>query len=355
MISLHTVNHASARHERSRCRTGADVRRGMTLVELLMTLTIMTVLLAVSIPVIRPAFEDRTLREAARQVNAFFAGARARAAATGRPVGVWLDRKVDASNGTSYCSELFMAEAAPPFSGATINSRAQVNASTGELVLSTVDQSVLRTLLHVNEVFRIQFDFKGPRYFGRRNGAAPEFAIDISGGVPPGTEVAANNRGLAYAITRAPTKSSVAPLVLPGDAVIDLEASGLGSDGNQMRANPDPDNPLPIVVEFSPSGTVDYVFLNNVSLEPFSPVFLLLGRRSKVVPADPDAVNLSDPEISNLADAKNLWMIVGHRTGSVVTTECADTSFMPNDATAASDRIRAAREIARSMVRMGGR
>ena len=60
--------------------------RGMTLVELMMVISIMTILMAVAIPLIRPAFQDRQLREASRQINAFFAGAKARAAETGRPL-----------------------------------------------------------------------------------------------------------------------------------------------------------------------------------------------------------------------------------------------------------------------------
>ena len=58
-------------------------RHGLTLVELLMVITIMTILMVVAIPMIRPAFQDRNLREAARQVNTFLRVAQARAARTG--------------------------------------------------------------------------------------------------------------------------------------------------------------------------------------------------------------------------------------------------------------------------------
>ncbi len=96
-------------------------RHGMTLVELLMVIGIMTLLLAVSIPMIRPAFQDRYMREAARQVNAFsLAGAK-----HGRPSWddrwrVWIER-VDATElGSRHATRLYLAEVAASFTGASL-------------------------------------------------------------------------------------------------------------------------------------------------------------------------------------------------------------------------------------------
>ena len=100
--------------------------QGMTLVELLMVISIMTILLVVAIPMIRPAFQDRNLREASRMVNAFFAGAKARAAETGRPVGVWIERLDGTAMGARTARRLYIAEVAPSFSGSTLSSRAGV-------------------------------------------------------------------------------------------------------------------------------------------------------------------------------------------------------------------------------------
>ena len=87
-------------------------RRGMTLVELLMVVATMTLLMAIAIPMVRPAFQNRQLREAARQTNAFFAGAMARAGETGRPVGVWIEAS-GVPGDPQYATRLYLAEVAP--------------------------------------------------------------------------------------------------------------------------------------------------------------------------------------------------------------------------------------------------
>ena len=97
----------------------------MTLVELLMVVTIMTILMAVAIPMVRPAFQNRQLREATRQINAFFAGAMARAAETGRPVGVWIEAS-GVPGDPQYATRLYLAEVAPSFTGAALGSRATI-------------------------------------------------------------------------------------------------------------------------------------------------------------------------------------------------------------------------------------
>ena len=64
------------------------IRSGLTLVELMVVVVILVILVGVVLPLAQPALKGREIREAARQVNTMFASARARAAATGRPVGV---------------------------------------------------------------------------------------------------------------------------------------------------------------------------------------------------------------------------------------------------------------------------
>ena len=142
--------------------------RGLTLVELLMVISIMVILMAVAIPRIRPAFQDRNIREASRQVNAFFSAAQARAAGTGRPVGVWMERRADTLDGGRVHSvQLFMAEVPPSFTGAIWNERVQV-ASTGVIGFSLLDLPILESLIGIGDAFSIRFDHKGPAYVGTR-------------------------------------------------------------------------------------------------------------------------------------------------------------------------------------------
>ena len=92
--------------------------------------------------------------------------------------------------------------------------------------------------------------------------------------------------------------------------------------------------------------------MNYTAFEPTGPVFLLIGRRAKVV--DPTTPEFVDPESSNLADPANLWLTVNHRTGVVTTEDNASTLGLPSSATFV-DRIKGAREFARGSRQKGGR
>ncbi len=330
----------------------------MTLIELLMVISIMTLLMAVAIPAVRPAFKDRTLREAARQVNTFIAGARARAQAVGRPVGVWIERLDGTTMGSRSATMLYMAEVAPPFMGGTIDSRVMVM-PTGNLVFSAgFDGSILATMVAVGETFSIKFDHKGFLYIGDRLpdvAGNPVFQIVLPTGVPPGASV--GGPGLPFEITRAPVRSPVKPLELPGDAVIDLGVSGYGTRTNQFDSqfNPSPLPPpllpitqSPVIITFTPAGNVDWVFVRNTSFRPFGTLHLLIGRRAQVV--DPWTANFATlGDDANLSNLTSLWVSIGHQTGRVLTAE--------NDVAAGAtlaERIRAARSFARDAIRMGG-
>ncbi len=139
-------------------------RHGMTLIELLVVLTIITLLFAVAVPLMRPAFEDRNLREATRQVNALIAGARARAAQSGRPAGIWFERIDDSPIGARSSYQIFQAEVAPSFTGATIGSRAWVDDTANKLMLPPADAQILRTIVQPGETFSIKFDYKAFTY-----------------------------------------------------------------------------------------------------------------------------------------------------------------------------------------------
>jgi type II secretory pathway pseudopilin PulG len=330
----------------------------MTLIELLMVISILTVLLAVSIPMIRPAFQDRNLREAARQVNIFFAGAKARAAEQGRPVGVWIERFDPTTElGTRHATRLYMAEVAASFTGASLDSRATVTPTgiVGTLNLPAADDMILRTIIAPGEKFTIKFDHKGFDYFGLRQAAGP-FEIQIPLGVPAGA--AATGPGLTYEITRGPTRSSVSPLTLPGDSVIDLSLSGTGTTGREMdSAAVAPWVATPIIIMFAPTGRVDYVYLAGKAFQPFAPLHLLIGRKAKVV--NPLTTDVANPQTTNLGDPTSLWITISERTGSILTSDNADTSFVPPATPPPpfdpSVRLKAAREFARSSVQKGGR
>src|SRR5204863_4766980 len=65
-------------------------RPAYTIAEMLIVMTIMLMLVAVTLPAIKNVMQEGNSREASRQLNAYFAMAKARALQTGRPCGVMM-------------------------------------------------------------------------------------------------------------------------------------------------------------------------------------------------------------------------------------------------------------------------
>jgi type II secretory pathway pseudopilin PulG len=101
---------------------------GLTLIELLVVVFIMMIFVAAAAPLVNPATSDRKVREASRQLNAFFAEAKAHAAQRGRPVGVAFDRVFAKNEGTrdpNIISRLYLVEVPPLYTGDTLSSTVQ--------------------------------------------------------------------------------------------------------------------------------------------------------------------------------------------------------------------------------------
>ena len=164
-----------------RTRNAANTRRAaFTVVELLIVLGIIALLIAVAIPLIQPALKDRRMREASRQLNAFFAGAKARAAERGRHVALWFERDPNFPN---RCLDIYMAEVPPPYAGDVAGARAVVRfnpalaTALGNTLMWQLDFAYNVTqnaanstlvdtysLVRVGESFLIRFDNQGPQY-----------------------------------------------------------------------------------------------------------------------------------------------------------------------------------------------
>ena len=240
----------------------------MTLIELLLVVFILVALAAAIIPAIRPAFASRKTREAARQINGYFVGAKARAAAVGRPVGIWIERVVP---GSGASMNLFIAEQPAPYAGdldparaavVDIQPRPQLPAPNGRrmtiwFVNSTSMYSDDENLRLVNPGDQIIFGYGGLRYDIVRVGAvnqvisfvelylAPNVPIPpitpqipyIDVNQPPSILVSFNGinynvpRGIEFfgapfQIFRQPRKTNSRPLALPNGVVLDLTNSG---------------------------------------------------------------------------------------------------------------------------------
>jgi prepilin-type N-terminal cleavage/methylation domain-containing protein len=103
--------------------------RGLTLIELLVAIVIITTLVAAVIPAMTPTTSERRIREAARGLNTFIATQQARALTGRRQLGIGLkklsfDTKREADRGV--CLEVYAVEQPAPFMGFDSNSAARV-------------------------------------------------------------------------------------------------------------------------------------------------------------------------------------------------------------------------------------
>ena len=89
---------------------GRAIRRGITLVELLVAISIIAILMAVGARMIDFSVDDRRTVEAGRAITIFFGSARNRAMETGRPCGVMLRRV----GGLPQCATVLEQVEVPP-------------------------------------------------------------------------------------------------------------------------------------------------------------------------------------------------------------------------------------------------
>ena len=327
-------------------------RAAFTLIELMIVVVIAIILMAVTLPTIKYSIEEGKLREAARQINAFFASAKAHATATGRHGGVWLEleRIGDPTTalGVYQCSQIYLAEVPAPYGGDYLNSRAVVRNAIGDTnpldptasawLLDFADSPGMPPeplnapsvaslmadpggLIKRGDKFGIRFDNKGYLFAAFRSTSDGRCYITNNGIVPPranglpsGTNPSA---GYSFQIFRQPQRIGQ-PLEFPQGVVLDMSYSGVSPSGYQFEAAKER-----VLVMFAPTGGVSSVSFvhqqtgNVVEDTESSKLFLLVGRTENME-TGPAWTNVA---ASNLVDGSNLWVAVNRRTGSVATVE----------------------------------
>src|SRR5438874_217398 len=133
-----TTERASSMHPSRQLR-----RPAYTIAEMLVVMTIMLMLVAITLPAIKNVMQEGHSREASRQLNAYFAMAKARALQTGRPCGVMMmcDLPLGIAEPTApsagnlptwpskLITKLYLAEVPQPYSGSTIGARGRITTS----------------------------------------------------------------------------------------------------------------------------------------------------------------------------------------------------------------------------------
>lgn len=274
------------RVEQSAC---ARQRRGLTLVELLVVIVILSMVTVATIPLMQPPSGERKIREAARNVATTFELARARATETGRPAGVWIEPQNKGPNGEIEAYKLYLCDMPPPYSGDTTTSAAKIENNGAQITLSNSGSAT--SLVKYGD--RIRFNFRGPYYrIGGGtdgNNIGGTFSIDVNQ-APDFAPPPANANNVPFEILRQPVKSSINPTILPTTApasVIDLTQSGVGNDIGPMghaTAFGHGNNGRPVIITFTPAGQVHQIAHydgDDIEMDPPSSTIYLFVRLRK--------------------------------------------------------------------------
>ncbi len=369
-------------------------RSGFTLIELLIVVTILIMVTVAAIPLLGPSTRGRQVREAARELSAYIAGARAKALEIGRPAGIWLERfprppanasqadlqALSETGGLHFCVNVYTAITPPPYSGDTLDSRVVVqNGRVTKFVPATGWMGLVRPgdLMKLNFQGRLyQIQVTDPSVVDERGYLKPNSLqagwllspVDFnSDPVVPNTPLT----GVPYQIFRQPVRSNDAPLQLPGTAVIDLDLSGLDSrpagqigptkfSGGTFAAVPTPGSGTPtidtnpVIIMFGPGGALDRIYYRGGQfIIPTEPVFLLVGRREKVYPGEPQESSEEQGVQFNYQDTGHWCLSLGHQTGRITVTELA--VFDDPSPLTGSNPLAKARHFARLAQSTGGR
>jgi len=334
----------------------------MTLVELLVVVTIIMLLAALTLPRLRPEMERSRVREAARSIQLYLSSARSQAMATGRTCGVQIER-LPAEWGCSM--SLTQVETPPLYGGDTVGAIATVRQSAppvpGKFYYCTITMSP-PPLVPLFRLDQIQVGYQGlwitldnNNAAGGASGAITNPArltgyVDASRGEIPAWS--AQPISGPFSVKRWPTKSIAPALQLPSPACIDLTWSGVDPvNGSAPTWFLSKKSNMPVTIMFATNGSVDkiYVTVNSAAGETYhevkvaSPIYLLVGTRENVV--NPPTPGNQSTNLNNIA---NLWVAINAATGMTFVTDMA-ASGTDNNALTAS------RAFARESSAMGGK
>jgi type II secretory pathway pseudopilin PulG len=238
---------------------------GMTLVELLVVIVLVTTLVTTVIPIISPGGDDKRLREASRNLNAYLQGAQARAIETGRPFGVAFQRlSADTERGAdnAVCIRAEYVEVPPHYSGFSPTSAVRIARSTlynppgnntldgpdevGTVWVQFVQRGTTATGMPpgwCGDLTPPQFfrpgdtlEVQGRRYTLQNNQGSPDPSAVAAGGYFPANT--GTNTALMLLATPEGTPPSLPPSMLPA------LPTAFDNAGNEIAATSTPTSPF---------------------------------------------------------------------------------------------------------------
>lgn len=355
-------------------RTYRDFRGGMTLVELLVVLGVLSILLGIAATAVKTGTRGKKQREAARQVNAYIAAAQARAIQLNRPVGVEVVRNVRSSTGTgtpdiglvNTSLLMYTIETPPTYAGdtstATVNVSPVVKPTTmdpnydplapqGYFTVEFWD-SATTSMVTVPDFIRngdqIRLGYRGPVYRIVGDVKTMPAPNHIHVTWDPGQPEPAHTSTITvpFQIFPQPIRSMATPLQLPTDMCIDLSCSGTGNTGREFAAWNGTGGYNSIRFTFSPRGNIYRIYFDDGFAEyPQGNIHMLVGKYDQAVDTTeilgtngldddvtfgsvnykwfiyPGAVNTDFADLTtNLGDGTSMWVSVNYITGQVSTT-----------------------------------
>jgi type II secretory pathway pseudopilin PulG len=317
-------------------------------------LVILMIMASATIPRLRPMADRSRTREASRSVHLAVDSARNLAMTTGRSCGVMIERL---PSNTSCAMTLTQVETPPPYAGDSLTSGGTVTLTSTDnyyyyvrfAFLTSVDGSLAPPLVNTGDL--IQFNFQGPWYTITSIAGGSLGAQVVRSQVQniPWTATASSSP-VPYKIMRRPVKSAAAALQLPSPAVIDLTASGTdAAQGSIPACWGGGGETQPLVILFSPNGSVDRVYYESYNVQVTQPIYLLVGKI--------DGVNPLAGGVANVADLNSVWVAINPATGLVITTDMDSTSDPNLSAAEKADStgLSAGRHFARQSDAMGGK
>lgn len=325
---MHILRFFPVRSNRSACR-------GLTLVELLVVITIFIMLVAVVLPLAKPALKGRSAREASRQLTTILMAAQAKAISLRRPQGILL-RLNDPQGNDSACYSVTAIQYPPPTFKSFVSLGIPDPTTPFRIGITAADYSILARLVGERQkfLFRIGNDFTPYAFLGVSS-AAPYWVelgpmLSTSGAtgttavmtmMPPSVKQGDTLRMFVFP-PASPRYASGGTVQFPAGAYVDLRLSGVGMT-KQIPISPTINQ---CSILFGPDGKVAWIHTqlrdvvsgvvyppSNLPIQPMratEDIHLLVSNAKRKQANDP-----------LLPTAGSLWVSINPRTGGVRTSE----------------------------------
>jgi prepilin-type N-terminal cleavage/methylation domain-containing protein len=306
-------------------------RRGMSLIELLVVVSIIGLLAATVIPSLASSSESRRTREAARTISSFISRAQSRA--IGRRE--WSGFSIfPASASSSAGVDIAFAETPPVYRGPTAGSMVDVVVSGLGGTLNYYPESTAKILAQAGVIAGdlICFNGTGSWYELTAGGAGiKRRPFKDSGQTDRNTPWPAAGVSHTYEIALQP-RTTGSPVPVPNARVIDLSCSGYVVSGVGWVPFAGPGDKVTIL--FDGAGQLRSIN-DGSSVTVTGPVMLLVGRadragQPRVLPLDPKNDSLG----ANWQYPDSAWIGINPMTGAVRTAGCVPNAATVDDSQA---------------------